>query len=114
MAANLRAKLGEADQLLINDRNADATTRFVQEVGTATGEGKTVQALSSAREVAEKSVSSHSINHELFLPLVRAAQLYPPNDEIVLQRSDLSCGIVLSVSNLESKSDHPSIYHPKK
>lgn len=58
MAANLRAKLPPSDQLLINDRNGDATAKFVQEVGSASGAASKVEALTSARAVAERSVSA--------------------------------------------------------
>ena len=55
MAKNLRAKMPGEDTLVINDRNAETTTKFVEEVG----EG--VEVAKSVREVAEKSVRRSSI-----------------------------------------------------
>ena len=62
MASNLRAKIPEGDKLVISDRNAEATTRFVQEVGVAAassgapGKG-VIEVVKTPREVAEQSVS---------------------------------------------------------
>ena len=61
MAANLRAKLPESDSLLVNDRNVETLEKFTKEisvVSTAASKPNGVEACSSAREVAEKSVSS--------------------------------------------------------
>ena len=56
MAQNLRAKIPSSDTLVIYDRNTEATTKFMQEIGgTANGEG--IEVASSPRQVAEKSVS---------------------------------------------------------
>ena len=55
MAKNLRAKIPKKDTLLINDRNTEATDKFVQEVGDG------VVVAKSPREVAEKSVRQFSI-----------------------------------------------------
>lgn len=58
MAANLRAKLPDTDDVLVNDRNAEALENFAKEVAAANaGKPKTVEAFNSAREVAEKAVS---------------------------------------------------------
>lgn len=57
MAQNLRAKIPESDRLVIHDRNAEATTKFLQEVGLSTGNRTNIEMASSPREVAEKSVS---------------------------------------------------------
>ena len=58
MAKNLRAKLPPSDQLFIHDRNTQATSDFVQEVG-----GSNVEVASSVREGAEKSVrDAHSLS----------------------------------------------------
>ena len=61
MAQNLRAKIPSGDTLVIYDRNTEAATKFMQEVGgTANGEG--IEVASSPRQVAEKSVSTSSMN----------------------------------------------------
>ena len=62
MAKNLRAKIKASDVLLIHDRNTEATTKFLQEVGIASSsvgageKGMNIEVASSAREVAERSV----------------------------------------------------------
>jgi hypothetical protein len=57
MAKNLRAKIPIGDTLIIYDRNSQATSTFVQEVGAATeGKGGAVEIANDPREVAEKSV----------------------------------------------------------
>ena len=53
MAKNLCTKIPASDTLIIHDRNENATTRFVQELGN-TGSG--IEVSSSARGVAEKAV----------------------------------------------------------
>ena len=55
MAKNLRAKIPASDTLIIHDRNAEATTNFLQHAG---GESKGIEVASSPRAVAEKSVSA--------------------------------------------------------
>ena len=62
MAKNLRAKIPASDTLVIHDRNTEATTKFMQEVGMAAGstgaEGSMgIEIVGSPRAVAEKSVS---------------------------------------------------------
>ena len=63
MAKNLRAKIPATDTLVIYDRNAVATTNFVQEVGmTASNvgtesKGTGIVVAKSPRGVAENSVS---------------------------------------------------------
>jgi 3-hydroxyisobutyrate/3-hydroxypropionate dehydrogenase len=63
MAKNLRAKIPEADTLIICDTNPKATEKFVEEVGIATsstnarGEGTRIHIAENPREVAQKSVS---------------------------------------------------------
>ncbi|KAL8953157.1 MAG: hypothetical protein Q9222_000978 [Ikaeria aurantiellina] len=52
MAQNLQAKIPENDTLLLNDRNEDALQKFKEE---AKGKGKSVEVVSTAREVAERS-----------------------------------------------------------
>ena len=54
MAKNLRAKIPSTDTLIIYDRNEDATTRFVQEMGQTSGEG--IEVAPSVRNVAERAV----------------------------------------------------------
>ena len=62
MAKNLRAKLPPTDTLCIYDRNTEATSKFVQEVGVASSsaevgeDGMNIAIASSARNVAEKCV----------------------------------------------------------
>ena len=55
MAKNLRAKMSKGDTLVINDRDTEATAKFVEEVGDG------VEVAKSVREVAEKSVRRPSI-----------------------------------------------------
>ncbi|KAL8760931.1 MAG: hypothetical protein Q9184_002899 [Pyrenodesmia sp. 2 TL-2023] len=58
MAQNLRAKIPEADTLIICDRNHEATRRFVEELDSAAGAGGRragVEIADTSREVAEKS-----------------------------------------------------------
>ena len=54
MAKNLRTKIPASDTLIIYDRNEDATTRFVQEMGRTAGEG--IEVAPNVRGVAEKAV----------------------------------------------------------
>ena len=56
MAKNLRAKIPKEDTLFINDRNIEATTKFVEEVGDG------VVVAKSPREAAENSVSRPCIS----------------------------------------------------
>ncbi len=64
MAKNLRAKIPATDTLVVHDRNTEATTKFLQEVGIAAsspdaeGKGMGIEVVSSPRAVAEKSVSA--------------------------------------------------------
>ena len=64
MAKNLRAKIPASDTLIIHDRNTEATTNFVQEIGIAASsagaesKGLGIEVASSPRVVAEKSVSA--------------------------------------------------------
>ena len=51
MAKNLRAKLPPTDDLIVHDKNVQATSSFAQEMA-----GSNVEVASSVREVAEKSV----------------------------------------------------------
>ena len=53
MAKNLRARIPEDDTLVIHDRNTEATTKFVEELGA---KGDNIQVVGSPRAVAEKSV----------------------------------------------------------
>jgi len=61
MARNLRARIPQADELFVCDTNAVATTSFLDET-----QHLRVQIATSAREVAEKSVS---VTGRLFLLL---------------------------------------------
>ncbi len=54
MAKNLRTKIPSSDTLIIYDRNEEATTRFVQELGKTAGEG--IEVATSVRNVAERAV----------------------------------------------------------
>ena len=59
MASNLRTKIPKGDTLLIHDRDAEATARFVEEASAETvadGKGAEIQVLPTPREVAEASV----------------------------------------------------------
>lgn len=64
MAKNLRARMPEGDTLLIHDRNTDATSKFMEEVGTAAAsigvnwKGQGIEIVNTPRELAEKSVSA--------------------------------------------------------
>lgn len=64
MAKNLRAKIPEGDQLVIYDRNEEATTQFVREVaapgselGTTPTRHSNTEVAVTARGVVETSVS---------------------------------------------------------
>ena len=69
MAKNLRAKLSPTDHLIIHDRNTQATSNFLQEVGIAAStvgaeqKGVNIEVASCVREVAEKSVSVSAVSH---------------------------------------------------
>lgn len=64
MAKNLRAKIPASDTLIIHDRNLEATSSFVQEVGIARDNPTSnnqmglmgIEVASSPRAVAEKAV----------------------------------------------------------
>jgi hypothetical protein len=62
MAKNLRAKISETDALIICDTNANATNRFVEEVGIAAsstnapGKGTGIRIAENPREVAQNAV----------------------------------------------------------
>jgi hypothetical protein len=56
MAKNLRAKIPQADTLIICDVNKDVLHKFVEEVDTPKRE-LNIRIAADAREVAEKSVS---------------------------------------------------------
>lgn len=64
MAKNLRAKIPPTDTLVIHDRNTEATSKFVQEIGMAAsspdaeGKGMGIEVVNSPRAVAEKAVSA--------------------------------------------------------
>jgi hypothetical protein len=77
MAANLRAKIPKDDILLINDKNLDATSRFMQEHGSSGTSTKSlaIEVVESVRKVAERSVSVDS-------PIIHHASI-PPYDEYV-------------------------------
>lgn len=63
MAKNLRARMPEGDTLMICDRNAEATSKFIAEVGIAAAsvgadrKGQGIEIVNTPRELAEKSVS---------------------------------------------------------
>lgn len=62
MAKNLREKIPGSDTLVVYDRNTDATSKFVQWVGSG------IEVANSPRAVAEKSVSAVCTTlSELFL-----------------------------------------------
>lgn len=64
MVKNLRAKIPPTDTLVIHDRNTEATSKFVQEIGMAAsspdaeGKGMGIEVVNSPRAVAEKAVSA--------------------------------------------------------
>lgn len=64
MARNLRARIPEGDTLVIHDRNTEATSKFIEEVGieaTSVGtdrKGPGIEVVNTPRELAEKSVSA--------------------------------------------------------
>lgn len=68
MAKNLRARLSPTDHLVIHDRNTEATSNFMQEVGIAASsvgaeeKGVNMEVASSVREVAEKSVCAPTVS----------------------------------------------------
>lgn len=79
MAKNLRAKIPKTDTLVVYDRNTEATSKFVQEIGMAAsspdadGKGMGIEVVKSPRAVAEKSVcvlllSRSSISNDEHVP----------------------------------------------
>lgn len=64
MAKNLRARIPEGDTMVVYDRNTEATSKFIQEVGIAAAavgahqKGHNIQVANTARELAAKSVSA--------------------------------------------------------
>ena len=64
MAKNLRARIPEGDTLVIHDRNTEATSKFIQEIGIAAAsvragrKGQGIEVVNTPRELAEKSVSA--------------------------------------------------------
>lgn len=64
MAKNLRARMPEGDTLLIHDRNTEATSKFIEEVGIAAAsvgadrKGQGIEIVNTPRALAEKSVSA--------------------------------------------------------
>lgn len=58
MAKNLRAKVPESDTLVIHDRNGEATSSFMREIGV--GKEVNIEVANTPRQVAEKSVSGYS------------------------------------------------------
>lgn len=78
MARNLRAKIPETDTLVIHDRNAEAATKFLQEVGIsassmgAEGKNINIEIASTPRGVAEKSVrpSRHVVCRRYFIHMM--------------------------------------------
>lgn len=66
MAKNLRARIPEGDTLVIHDRNTEATSKFIHEIGIAAAnvgadrKGQGIEVVNTPREVAEKSVSAAS------------------------------------------------------
>ena len=64
MAKNLRAKIPASDTLIIHDRNKEATSDFIQEVGIARDNPTSnnemglmgIEIASTPRKVAEKAV----------------------------------------------------------
>ena len=69
MAKNLRAKIPASDTLIIHDRNKEATTSFMQEVGIAKDSSTSnnemglmgIEVASSPRAIAEKAVRDLSL-----------------------------------------------------
>ena len=69
MAKNLRAKIPASDTLIIHDRNKEATTDFISEVGIARDNPTSnnemglmgIEIASSPRAVAEKAVCHCSL-----------------------------------------------------
>ena len=74
MAKNLRAKLPPNDTLYIYDKNKEATSKFLQEVGIAAGSagagerGMNIEIAACVRDVAEKSVRAAAPKWFLCLP----------------------------------------------
>lgn len=73
MAKNLRAKIPASDTLIIHDRNHEATSSFMQEVGVARDNPTSnnqmglmgIEVASSPRAIAEKAV------RDLSLPIIK-------------------------------------------
>lgn len=80
MAKNLRAKIPASDNLIIHDRNTEATASFIHELGIARDNSTSnnemglmgIEVASSPRAVAEKAVRDSS-------PII----IKPPYDEHV-------------------------------
>lgn len=81
MAKNLRAKLPATDNLIIHDKNTEATANFVKEMGLAASnarageKGFNIDIASSVREVAERSVSPALVSR--FCHVLRVPYLSP-------------------------------------
>ena len=58
MATNLSKKLSKDDTVVVFDVNSKSVNRFIEEASKS-GSGSAVEAVSSAREAAERSVSQY-------------------------------------------------------
>ena len=79
MAKNLRAQIPNDDKLLVFDRDREASSKFVQEVGIAAtsvgaeSKGTIIEVVNSPREVAENSVSmafSYGVSGDCAVPVM--------------------------------------------
>ena len=76
MATNLSKKLGKGDTVLVFDVNSKSVDQFVEEASKS-GSKITVEAVGSAREAAERSVS------QLHLPISsKMMNVFPINPMI--------------------------------
>lgn len=66
MAKNLRTRLAADDSLIVYDANPKATQKFYQENGESSSRDKGVVVAKTAREVAERSVSTVLFNYMRF------------------------------------------------
>lgn len=87
MATNLSTKLSKDDKVLVSDVNPIATERFLEDAQKWAGDGSSVEVVSSAREIAERSVSRPSCNqsrplHFPWQPCREMMNMYPINPMI--------------------------------
>ncbi|KZF23184.1 3-hydroxyisobutyrate dehydrogenase [Xylona heveae TC161] len=110
MAKNLRAKIPTSDTVIIYDLNANATRRFVEEIGIVTSTASTgdknirIHIASSPREVAERAETIFTVLPEpqhvkdVFYDIIDSAL---PSKELKQQRLFIDCSTIDPVTSKE-------------